>query len=415
MLSDVQWTHDDWREYRGDGVRLHVEGRSFIDCASGTFNLSLGYSNPEVAAAVHEQIDRCCHLSSELTKVKSAEIFESLREFLPAHIERFWFRDLVGSTANECAVRIAQKATGRSGIVSLFLSHHGQTAAATGLSGNAFRQASFRLPFVDSLKVPAPDCNNCFYGQKPDNCGILCASRIEDFLEFASNGQVAAVIIEPIMGNGGNVVPPDEYFTVLREVCDRHSIIVIADEVQTGFGRTGDFFATSGFAKALKPDIITFAKGAGGIGIPVAGVVMRKELDVLEPWEHSTTSGANPLALVALEATIEYIRKHDLLENVRAVSEVLHNGLLALEAEFEFVQNVRGRGLMLAFDLPDSRSVTSFIAAAREHGLMLRGSRYGFGRAVKVRPPLIITADEVREVVRGLRSALSGLQERGME
>jgi 4-aminobutyrate aminotransferase-like enzyme len=360
-----------------------------------------------VIEALHEQLDRCSHLSSDYTKSKSAEIFEQMREYLPPHIGAFWFRDIIGSTANECAVRIAQKATGKTDIFSLFLSHHGQSVGTTGISGNAFRRRSFSLPMVDSVKIPAPDCANCFYGQTPDRCGMICATRLEDFVEYASSGQVAALVIEPILGNGGNIVPPPGYFRVLRETCDRLGMLIIADEVQTGFGRTGSFFASSGFASELRPDIITFAKGAGGVGIPVAGVLMRPELDVLESWEHSTTSGANPIALVALEETVKYIKRHDVLDNVRAVSVPLTRGLVELAQQYPCMSNVRGVGLMLAFDLPTSVDVEIFLAVAKRHGLILRSSRYGFGRAVKVRPPLIITDDEVRDLLTRLRNTLT--------
>ncbi|MET9833433.1 aminotransferase class III-fold pyridoxal phosphate-dependent enzyme [Streptomyces sp. NPDC006385] len=394
----------------GRGVHLHIEGEKYIDCASGTFNVSLGYALPEVTDAVHAQLDRCAHLSSEMTRSKSQEVFELLREFLPDHIDGYWFRDLIGSTANECAVRIAQKATGKTDIVSLFLSHHGQTITATGMSGNAFRQSNFPLPAVGSLKIPAPDCAHCFYRQVPENCGMLCAYRLEDFVEFASSGRVAALIVEPVLGNGGNITPPVEYFSALRDVCDRHGILVIADEVQTGFGRTGAFFASNGFAKDLRPDIITFAKGAGGIGIPVAGVLMRKNLDVLEPWEHSTTSGANPLALVALEATVKYIRDHKVLDNVATVSKVLRDGLVELQRLFRSVDNVKGIGLMLAFDLPSAADVARFIALARDNGVIVRSSRYGFGNTVKVRPPLTVTESDVHDILHALRTSLEQLE-----
>ncbi|WIN00175.1 aspartate aminotransferase family protein [Actinoplanes oblitus] len=393
-------------DYAGDGIYLHIRGERYLDCASGTFNVPLGYNAPEIIEALHAQLDRVVHLSSEFTRDKSAEIFELLRPELPPQIGAFWFRDVTGSGANEAAIRIAQKATGRSDIFSLFLSHHGQTVSTTGISGNAFRQRSFTLPFANSVKIPAPDCGNCFYGQSPDRCGMLCARRLEDFVEYASSGQVAAVVVEPVMGNGGNIVPPSDWYRVLRSTCDKLGVLIIADEVQTGFGRTGSFFASTGYAEALRPDIITFAKGAGGVGIPVAGVLMRPELDVLESWEHSSTSGANPLALVALEQTIRYFGAHDVLANVATVAPLLHRGLLALAATAPSVSGVRGVGLMQAFDLPTSVDVEQFIAHGRRHGLILRGSRYGFGRTVKVRPPLIITPEQVGELLTRLRATL---------
>jgi 4-aminobutyrate aminotransferase-like enzyme len=399
------------KRYVGKGIYLYIDKKEYIDCASGTFNLALGYSAGEVTQALHRQLDLCCHLSSDYTKEKSRIIFESLREYLPSHIDAFWFRDIIGSTANECAIQIAQKATGKREIISVFLSHHGQSLASTGISGNAFRMSNFNAPFSGALKIPASDCENCFYGQNKDSCNILCARRLEEFIEYASAGQVAAFIIEPILGNGGNIVPHPEYFRIIRKICDRHNILIIADEVQTGFGRTGTFFASTGIAKALKPDIITFAKGAGGIGIPVAGVLMRKELDVLNSWEHSTTSGANPLALVALEETIKYIKKHKVLQNVKRQSVTLKNGLMELEKEFSFMHNVKGEGLMLAFDMPNSTATTDFIKIAKENGLIMRCSRYGFGNTVKVRPPLIITDEEVQNVLEHLRAALKQYEE----
>lgn len=160
-------------------------------------------------------------------------------------------------------------------------------------------------------------------------------------------------------------------------------------------------------ARELRPDIITFAKGAGGVGIPVAGVVMRKELDVLESWEHSTTSGANPLALAALEATITYINEHGVLDNVRRMGLLLVTGLRRLADRFSAVTHVRGEGLMLAFDLPDPAAVARLITVGKDNGLLLRGSRYGFGRTVKVRPPLIVTEADVVEILERLGSALS--------
>ncbi|MEU8657586.1 aspartate aminotransferase family protein [Actinoplanes philippinensis] len=401
-------------DYVGDGIYLHVRGERFIDCASGTFNVSLGYSAPEIIEALHGQLDRVAHLSSEFTRDRSAEIFALMRDDLPPHIGAFWFRDVTGSGANEAAIRIVQKATGRSDIVSLFLSHHGQSAATTGVSGNAFRQRSFSLPFAHSVKIPGPDCANCFYGQLPGSCAMLCARRLEDFVEYASSGRVAALVVEPIMGNGGNIVPPPEWYGVLRETCDRLGVLIIADEVQTGFGRTGSFFASTGYAAALRPDVITFAKGAGGVGIPVAGVLMRPELDVLEPWEHSSTSGANPLALTALEETIRYLRRHRVLDEVRVTGDRLHRGLLALSRTVREMTGVRGVGLMQAFDLPTSVDVEQFIALGRRHGLLLRGSRYGFGRTVKVRPPLIITIEQVDELLGRLHETLRSYQREAM-
>lgn len=402
----VIFMNNDFERYHGDGIYLWIDGRKYFDCASGTFNLALGYSAQEVVEAVKNQLYRCAHLSSEFTLKKQKEVFELLKEFLPEQIDDFWFRDIIGSTANECAIKIAQKVTGNFEVISLFLSHHGQSMFTTDISGNAFRKQNLSYSDSCTIKIPVPDCNHCFYCQNNENCDVICAQRLEDFIVYGSCGRIAAFIMEPILGNGGNIVPDKRFYKIVREICSRYDILVIADEVQTGFGRTGDFFASCGYAEELKPDIITFAKGAGGIGIPVAGVLMRKELNILERWEHSTTSGANPLALVSLEETIKYIKEKNILNNVVSQSHVLKKCLLELAEEFRFITNIRGIGLMYAFDLESIEQVNIFLKLAHKNGLILRSSRYGFGKTIKVRPPLIVNTNEIFEITSLLRKTL---------
>jgi len=408
-IREGNFVHSDLDRYNGDGIYLWIDNKKYIDCASGTFNLSLGYSAHEIVKAVENQLHRCAHLSSEFTIEKQKEVFSLLKEFLPEQIEEFWFRDIIGTTANECAVKIAQKVTGNSDVISLFLSHHGQSIFTTEISGNAFRKQNFSYS-GGYTKIPLPDCNNCFYGKNKDDCNILCAQRLEDFIIYGSTGRVAAFIMEPVIGNGGNIIPDKRFYKIVREICSKYNILIIADEVQTGFGRTGAFFASDGYAKELRPDIITFAKGAGGIGIPVAGVLMRKELNVLEKWEHSITSGSNPLALVALEGTIKYIKENNILDNVVSQSLILKRELLKLMKEFPYISNVRGLGLMYAFDLDNIENVKNFLILAHKNGLILRSSRYGFGKTIKIRPPLIIKENEVLEVIKLLKKTLKDLK-----
>lgn len=401
---------NNFEKYQGEGIYLLIENKRYIDCASGTFNLSLGYSEKSIINELKLQMDRCCHLPSQFTHERSRQVYKQMEPYLPEHIKSFWFRDIIGSTANECAVRIAQKYTGKFEVLSLFASHHGQSLLTTEISGNAFRKKNFSNNSSIGLKIPSYNCANCFYSQTKENCNLECALRMEDFIEYASSGSIAALIIEPVQGNGGNIVPKDGYFKIVRRICDKYNILIIADEVQTCFGRTGTFFASNGFAKDLKPDIITFAKGAGGIGIPVAGVLMRKELDILEKWEHSTTSGANPLALTAMSATINYIEKHNILENVNKCGNLLKAGLLKLSKKHFAVKNVTGLGLMCAFDLSNRKFVNKLLEIAYENGLIVRASRYDFGTAIKVRPPLIVTEEEIHLIIKILDKSLEQLE-----
>ncbi len=166
-----------FEEYIGDGIYLYIKGKRYVDCASGTFNLSLGYSAREVIDALHQQLDRCCHLSRITPKEKSAEIFETLREFLPNHLRAFWFRDIIGSTANECAIRIAQGYR-QEGHRILFMSHHGQSLVATGVSGNAFRQQA-SPPRSPEHQDSGAGLSRLFLQPAAASCGLLCAKRLE--------------------------------------------------------------------------------------------------------------------------------------------------------------------------------------------------------------------------------------------
>ncbi|MDC9615127.1 aspartate aminotransferase family protein [Xenorhabdus khoisanae] len=390
----------------GHGPYLVIDGEKYIDAASGTFNLPLGYTNQRIAEKLKQQIDRCTHLSSAYTREMSQYILTKLQKYTPEGIDRIWLRDVSGSGAVECAIRIAQKATRRSGIISFFLAHHGQSLATAHISGNAFRIKDFHINIDGSIKIPAP-------------ASVLAESQsqleedkfvdLEQFIQLGSSDNIACLIIEPIQGNGGNTVFPVAFYRKIREICHRYGIIIIADEVQTGFGRTGTFFASAGYAKELEPDIIVFAKGAGGIGIPTGGVLMRHSLDVLESFEHSSTSGANPLSLVALNEIIDIIEDDKILENVQQNEAHLRDGLLKLQHKYPEITGVRGVGYMYGFDTPNPEFAAQAIATASRHHLILRGSRYGKGKAIKVRPPLICTQEHLNEILHKIDLTFSEL------
>jgi 4-aminobutyrate aminotransferase len=247
---------------------------------------------------------------------------------------------------------------------------------------------------------------------------MMCVEKIGDFLEHASSGSVACMIVEPILGNGGNIVPPPGYFQAISKLCAENDILMIADEVQTGMGRTGHLFASEAFD--WKPNIITLAKGLGGIGIPVAAVLYEARLDVLDSHDHSFTSGANPVALAAMTATLKVLRSGEVLADVRRNGVKLGALLGALKEKHRSIGDVRGLGYMwgLEIDKPDgspdvSRTEAIIKAAAASHNLILRGSRYGFGNVVKVRPPLIATEGDLETIVTRLSRAITDVERAG--
>lgn len=359
----------------GEGVYLIDEdGRSYIDCASATFNLSLGYGHPAVIAAMRAQADRLVHVTSGFQTEVINELCAMLVELAPAGMARAHLKVASGSGANEGAIKMAQRATGARDVITLFRSHHGQTALTASISGNAFR----REALVDSypnLIVPDPYCRRCFYGKSsPDGCGFVCVDRIDQFIEFASRGDVAAIMVEPISGNGGNIVPPPGYFATLQEFCAARGIKIIMDEIQTGIGRTGYMFASEYFG--ITPDAITVAKGLGGSGAQVAGIITTEEMAGLPINEHSFTYGSNLMAAAAGVATLRTVsrcRSHDESPPAPRRSAVLDCRLLSW---------CHGRKVANRPDSPVPQNATLGLSLPSPHG----------GRRGRKKPPLTSVA-----------------------
>ncbi|WP_342551510.1 aminotransferase class III-fold pyridoxal phosphate-dependent enzyme [Paenibacillus sp. FSL R7-0652] len=400
----------------GKGIKLIDDsGVEYLDGVSGTFNLSLGYNHPHVVRKIQEQVGNLTHMSSSFTEPYVNEVLDHLIEYAPNDIDAGWMRDITGSTANECAVKIAQKYTGASDIISLYLSHHGQTQFATGISGNAFRRKRFpNSSAPNAVHVPAPYCYRCPFQSESSECGYQCVEAISDAIEYSSSGSIACMIIEPILGNGGNIVPPPGYFKRIRKLCDEHSMLLIADEVQTGIGRTGMMFASELFD--IRPDIITLAKGLGGIGVPTAAVLMQSRLNVLEKHEHSFTSGSNLISVTAAKSTLEVVSEPGFLDAVKRKGLLLGGLLQELALKYPIIGEARGVGLMWGLEIvgdqnkPDTPKTNAIIDRAfTDQHLILRSSRYGFGNVVKVRPSLTTTEDELVEIVYRLDSVLASV------
>ncbi|WP_285857058.1 aspartate aminotransferase family protein [Mesobacillus subterraneus] len=396
---------------RGEGIYLFdADGRKYIDCASATFNLSLGYSHPKVINAIKEQADQLIHVTSSFQTDAINKLSKRLVELSPERITKAHLKVSGGSVANEGAIKMAQRATGKRDIISLFRSHLGQTMMTANLSGNAFRRANSALAIPGGLQVPDPYCYRCFYGQDPSSCNFMCVQRLDDFLEYASSGNVAAIMVEPISGNGGNIVPPAGYFQRLREFCDRNNIKLILDEIQTGIGRTGYMFAAEYFD--VEPDAITVAKGLGGSGAQVAGILASDELGGLPSHEHSFTYGANVLSAVAALTTLDVISDPLFLENVRATGSYILFRLEEMKKKYSIIGDVRGVGLMIGIEIndadgkPDSKLTNWLADKAMEYGLVIRTSRYGFGNVLKIRPPLILTMEEAEMICEGFESLI---------
>lgn len=307
---------------------------------------------------------------------------------------------------------MAQRVTGRTEVITLFRAHVGQTMAMTALSGNQFRKEPFPTLPRFGMQVPDPYCYRCFYRKEPETCGLLCADRIVDFIEYASQGEIAAVLIEPISGNGGNIVPPDGYLQRVREICDEKGIKLIFDEIQTGIGRTGRMFAAEYFD--VVPDAITVAKSLGGSGAQVAAIITNDDLLGMESDHHSFTYGSNLIAAAAANATLKIIREPAFLQNVTTVGDYIMQRMRALQTQAPIIGDVRGVGLMIGLELinadgSENVAATNHMAkAARKYGLLMRTSRYGRGNVLKIRPALNITLDEAEIMCDRIEQLIQG-------
>ncbi|GAA0344232.1 aminotransferase class III-fold pyridoxal phosphate-dependent enzyme [Actinoallomurus spadix] len=405
----------DVRLVRGEGVRVwDTEGREYLDCVAGTFNLVLGHNHPAVLAAVRGQLEDLVFASSSFRTEPTDRVMELLVELSPPGLTRVNLRSSGGSTANEGAIKIAQWVTGRRDVIVPFRGHVGQSVAATSYNGTSRMRAPFPYQLPGAVHVPDPYCFRCFYRQTPDRCGMWCVDRIEDFLTYASSGSVAAMIIEPISGVGGNVVPPPGYLRRLREFCDERGIILIFDENQTGLGRTGRLFAAEHFG--VEPHIMTVSKGLTGSGLPLAAILTEERLVGMPRSMHGFTYGSHTLSAAAAVVTLQEVRRPEFLAGVRASGGVLLERLRALQADFPCVGDVRGVGLMLGVELvePDGsrspRLATALNKALYDRAVITRVSEHGLGNVIELRPPLVLSVEDAGLIADRFGEALETLR-----
>jgi 4-aminobutyrate aminotransferase len=406
-LGDVRLVH-------GEGVRVwDADGREYLDCVSGTFNLVLGHNHPAVLAAVRGQLDDLVFASSSFRTTPTDRVMELLVEMSPPELTRVNLRSSGGSTANEGAIKIAQWITGRRDVIVPFRGHVGQSVAATSYNGTSRMRAPFPYHLPGAVHVPEPYCFRCFYRQTPDTCGMWCVDRIEDFITYASSGSVAAMIIEPISGVGGNVVPPPGYLQRLKEFCEEREIVLIFDENQTGLGRTGRLFAAEHFG--VTPHVMTLSKGLTGSGFPLAAILTEERLVGMPRSMHGFTYGSHTLSAAAAVATLNEVRRPEFLAGVRATGAVLLERLRALRSDFPCVGDVRGVGLMLGVELvePDGarspRLATALNKALTDRAVITRVSEHGLGNVIELRPPLVLTPEDAGLIADRFGEALETL------
>ncbi len=398
-LSPV-WTHlTGIIASRGEGAVLYdQEGRGYLDFTCGIAVTNTGHCHPKVVAAIREQAGLLLHGQVNIILHKPMlELVRALKPIVPPTIDGFFFSNS-GAEAVEGAVKLARHATGRSNVIVFQGSFHGRTQATMAMTTS---KTSYRVNYqpLPAGVFVAPYPYAFRFGWSEQQTADWCLEELEFLLLTQTAPQeTAAIVVEPVLGEGGYVVPPAGFLRSLRELCDRHGILLIADEIQSGFGRTGRWFAVEHFD--VRPDILTVAKGLGS-GLPISGVFSR--LDLMKKWapgSHGGTFGGNAVAAAAAVATIAAIREENLLENAADRGLQLVHGLRALQERFPAIGDVRGLGLMLGTEFrtpsgkPDKATAKAVAHACLERGLILL-SCGPWDNTIRWIPPLVVNREQI--------------------
>jgi 4-aminobutyrate aminotransferase / (S)-3-amino-2-methylpropionate transaminase / 5-aminovalerate transaminase len=408
---------------RAEGACIEdVDGNRFIDLAGGIGCLNVGHRSPEVTSAVHAQVDRFLHTCFMVTPYESyVALAEKLNALAPGDSPKKTILLNTGAEAVENAIKIARAYTKRPAVICFEDGFHGRTLLTLSLTSKTHPYKAGFEPFAtDIYRVPYAYCYRCSYHLTYPSCGVHCARHLEDtFKRVVAAESVAAVIAEPVLGEGGFIAPPLEWLSIVHDICRRHDILLVADEVQSGFGRTGKFFACEHYR--VEPDLIASAKSLGG-GLPIAAVTGRAEImDNTGPGSLGGTFGGNPLSCEAALAAIRVIEEAGLNERAVRLGEQFRNRALGCRERFPLVGEVRGLGAMQAFEVvqtdgsrcPDAEATKGIVRYCYEHGVILvtAGS---YGNVIRLLMPLVITdeqLDEALDVMEAALSAVSGSRE----
>jgi 4-aminobutyrate aminotransferase len=384
-------------------------GRVYLDCFAGISVVNSGHANPEVVAAAKAQIDKYVHCCSYVYYAQPvADLAEKMAEITPGRLQKTFFANS-GAEAIEGALKLARLYTGRKEVISLEMSFHGRTYMTLSVTGNSGRKKRGG-PYASGVAfAPAPYLYRSQW-KDGEQCAEECAKAVEQIIRYHTSGDVAAFIAEPVMGEGGIIVPPKTYFHRVKEILDRHGILFIADEVQSGFGRTGAMFAIEHYG--VEPDILATAKGIAD-GFPLGGFSARPEIaDCFQPGDHLSTFGGNPVSCAAALANIEYMQKHNLPRQSLEKGNYAITKLKELQQRFTLIGDVRGLGLMIGIELvEDSKKTPATAKAEAIRSICLRqGVLIGVGgvhgNVVRIQPPLVITREQLDQALGVVEKAL---------
>jgi 4-aminobutyrate aminotransferase len=400
---------------QGRGMVIEdVDGNLFLDFMAGIAVCSTGHSHPRVVKAIEEQARKFLHIcGSDYYYEPMAELAEKLNRLAPGSAPKKIFFTNSGAEAVEAAFKLARHHTKRQHVIAFHGAFHGRTLGALSLTASRASHRAYFGPLIPGVHhLPYGFCHRCPYQLKYDSCGVECVSLIEKtlFRYEVRPDEVAAIFVEPVQGEGGYVVPPPEYLPMLQDLCRKHGILLVVDEIQSGFGRTGKMFASEHWG--IEPDIVCAAKGIAS-GMPIGAMIARAEISTWTRSSHGSTFGGNPVACAAALATIELLEK-GLVENAAQVGVILKEQLMALKSRHAVIGDVRGLGLMIGVEFesadgshaPDAQLRDRVMQQCFAQGLLLLSCGES---TLRFCPPLIVTVEETKTAVEIFDAAVTAV------
>jgi len=381
-----------------------TNGKEYIDCFSGISVTNAGHCNEKVIKAAEAQMEKLVHCCSYVYYSQStADLAEKLAEITPGRLQKTFFCNS-GAEAIEGSLRLAKQYAGKTEFIALQASFHGRSYATLSVTGVSSRKRRGGPYMVGCTFLPAPYCYRCFFELEYPKCKLRCARALEDIIQFNTYDNVAAFIAEPLLGEGGIITPPVDYFLEIEKILKRHGILLVVDEIQTGFCRTGKMFGIEHYG--VEPDVMAMAKGIAN-GFPLGGFIAREDVaDSFKPGDHLSTFGGNPVSCAAALANIEFLEEQKLADESLKKGELLKAQFEHLRPKHKLIGEIRGKGLMLGIELvrddqktPANSEGSKIRDFCCEMGLLI-GLGGVYGNVLRIQPPLVISNDQLEEVVK---------------
>lgn len=388
-------------------VVIDTKGKEYIDCTSQAWSYNIGFSHPRVIAAVKEQLEKITHVRTSFGTIPKLLLAKKLGEIAPANLKKIMF-SLHGSVSVESALKLAlTNKPDANKFITVYNNYSGRTLATIAASWPYHPISRLFPAYMENfVRIPNAYCYRCHYNLTYPKCNLFCAEFLKTTLEHGTE-PVAAVLMEPFQAHGGMIEYPQGYLKRIREICSEYGVLLILDEIQTGFGRLGEMFASELYDAI--PDLLVFGKSLGG-GFPIAGVMQRDDLKPPGPATDSFTFAHFPVSFAASCATLEVIKEENLLEKTRKIGKYFTKGLKELQEKYDIIGDIRGPGLMIGIELVKDRKTKemasdithSIVNEATYDGVIFGESLFkGLGNVLKIKPPMVITeaqADRVLEV-----------------